>query len=122
MGGYVLHQYSQSNFLHHIRGAWRDEGGASEILRDSTREFLKARWNPSFRHIGPEPSPSSSSAIGQIRFMDPEDYKRLNILGTHLRAHNPTRGTDGLLPLCTRSLRRTLPIFGEHADWYILQK
>ena len=93
-GEYVLHQYSLSNFLHHIRGAWRDVGGASEILRASTREFLKARWNPSFRHADSEPLPSSST-VKHIQSMDPEDYKKLNIIAAHLRACNPTESTKG---------------------------
>ena len=29
-GEYVLHQYSQSNFLHHIRGALRDADDANQ--------------------------------------------------------------------------------------------
>ena len=94
-GGYAFHQYSQSNFLHHIRGAWRDVGGASEILRVSTREFLKARWNPSFRHDGLETSPSSST-LEHIRSMDPEDYKKLSTIAAHLRARNLAESTTGL--------------------------
>ena len=91
-GGYVLHQYSQSNFLHHIRGAWRDEGGTSEVLRSSTKGFLKARWNPSFRHVDLETS-SSSSTLEHIQPMDSEDYKKLRIIATHLRACNLTGST-----------------------------
>ena len=98
-GEYVLHQYSLSNFLHHIRGAWRDVGGASEILRASMREFLKARWNPSFRHADSEPLPSSST-VGHIQSMDPEDYKKLNMIAAHLRARNLTESTKGL---CTQA-------------------
>ena len=94
-GGYVLHQYSQSNFLHHIRGAWREVGGATEILRISTGEFLKARWNPSFRHID-SAIPPSSSTLGNIKPMDPEDHKKLNIIAAYLSARNLTEGSDGL--------------------------
>ena len=95
-GEYVLHQYSQSNFLHHIRGAWREAGlgGASEILRASTREFLNARWNPS-RHADSEPPPSSTT-LGHIQTMDPDDYKKLSIIAFYLRARNLTESTKGL--------------------------
>ena len=57
-GEYVLHQYSQSNFLHHIRGAWSDANKIPNI-RASTEEFLRARWNPSFRHADSEISSSN---------------------------------------------------------------
>ena len=97
-GGYVLHQYSQSNFLHHLRGAWRDVGGASEILRASTREFLKARWNPSFRHVDSE-LPARSSTVGH---MDPEDSKKLSIITANLGVRILTGNTKGLFFLCTR--------------------
>ena len=99
-GGYVLHQYSQSNFLHHIRGAWRDIGDASDILRASTREFLKARWNPSFSHFDSQPPPSSST-LGYIQSVDPENYKKLNIIAAHLGARNLAESTEGLFLLCT---------------------
>ena len=91
-GGYVLHQYSRSNFLHHIRGAWRDEGGISEILRSSTKGPLKARWNPSFRHVDLKAS-SSSSNLEHIQSMDSEDYKKLRIIATQLRTSNLTNGS-----------------------------
>ena len=100
-GGYVLRQYSQSNFLYHLRDACRDVGSADEILRASAREFLKARWNLSFRHVDSEP-PARSSAVGHIRSMDPEDYKKLNIIAANLRLHIPTESTNGLFFLCTR--------------------
>ena len=100
-GGYVLHQYSQSNFLHHIRGAWRDVGGANGILRAVTGEFLKAKWNPSFEHVDPE-TPPSSSILGQIRSMGPDDYKKLNTIAAYLRARNLTESTKGLLLLFTQ--------------------
>ena len=96
-GEYVLHQYSLSSFLHHIRGAWREVGGASEILRASTREFLKARWNPSFRNADSETLPSSLT-LEHIQSMDPEDYKKLNMIAAHLRAGNLTENTNGLSP------------------------
>ena len=99
-GGYALHQYSQSNFLHHIRGACRVVGGASQILRTSTREFLKERWNPSFRHVDLEPPPSSS-ILGRIQSMDPEDYKKLSTIAAHLRKRNLTESTNGLFLLCS---------------------
>ena len=99
-GGYVLHQYSQSNFLHHIRGAWRDTRGASEILRKSTTEFLKERWNPSFRHVDSD-TPPSSSAPGHVQSMDPDDYKKLNTIASHLRARNLTENAKGLFLLFT---------------------
>ena len=92
-GGYVLHQYAQSNFLHHIRGAWREAGGASKILRESTTEFLKEKWNPSFN------SEPRFSILGHIQSMDPEDYKKLSIIAAHLRARNLAERTNGL---CTR--------------------
>ena len=97
-GGYVLHHYSQSYFLHHIRGAWCDVGGASEILRASTGEFLKARWNPSFNSA----PPTSSSIPGHIQSMDPEDYKKLSTIAAHPRARNLTESTNGLFFLCYR--------------------
>ena len=100
-GGYVLHQYSQSNFIHHIRGAWRDMGGASEILRSSTGEFLKARWNPSFRHVDSE-TPPSSSTLGHVQSMDPEDYKKLNTIAAGLKERDITESTKGLLFLFTQ--------------------
>ena len=96
-GGYVLHQYSQSNFLHHIRGAWRDMRGPSEILRESTREFLKERWNTSF-NSEPPPGPS---VLGHLQSIDPEDYRRLSMIAAHLRAHNLAESTNGL---CTRAI------------------
>ena len=94
-GGYVLHQYSKSNFLHHIRGAWWGVGGASKILRESTTEFLKAKWNPSFNS---EPSPCFPIP-GQIQSMDPEDYKKMSIIAAHLRVRNFPERANGL---CTR--------------------
>ena len=97
-GGYVLHQYSQSNFLHHIRGAWRG-GGASEILRAPTREFLNARWNPS-RLVDLEPLPSPT-ILGHIQTTDLEDYKKLSIIAAHLRARPLIESTEGLFFLCT---------------------
>ena len=93
-GGYVLHQYSQANFLHHIRGAWRDGGGASEILKASTGKFLQARWNASFERVGSEPLPSSS-ALGHIQSMNPNDYEKLNTIAAHLRATNLPESTEG---------------------------
>ena len=99
-GAYVLHRYSQSNFLHHIRGAWRDAGGASEILRASTREFLNARWNPS-RQVDSEP-PLSSTIFGHIRNMGQEDYKKLSIIAAHLRARHLIESTKGLFLSRTR--------------------
>ena len=99
-GEYVLHQYSQSNFLHHIRGAWRD---ANEIpnVRASSGEFLKARWNPSFRHAGSEIFPSSSRLV-DIQSMDAEVYEKLNIIAAHAKARNVTESTNGLFLRCTR--------------------
>ena len=99
---YVLHQYSQSNFLHHVRGAWRDAGDANEIpnVRASSREFLTARWNPSFRDADSEQS-STSARPGHIQPMDAEFYEKLNIIAAHLGARNLTESTKGL------SLRRT---------------
>ena len=102
-GGYVLHRYSQFNYLHHIRGAWRDVDGATEILKAATGEFLKARWNPSFRHADSE-TPYSSSTLGHIQSMDPEYYKKLNTIATHLRARNFTESTKGLVLLRTRAI------------------
>ena len=99
-GGYVLRQYSQSNFLHHIRGAWRDAGGASEILKASTREFLNARWNPS-RQVDSEPPPSST-ILGHIETMCQEDYKKLRIIAAHLRARHLIESTKGLFLSRTR--------------------
>ena len=100
-GGYVLHQYSQSNFLHHLRGAWRDVGGASEILRASTREFLKARWNPSYRHVDSEPP--ARSTVGHIQSIDPEDYKKLSIIAANRGVRVLTEITKGLFFLCARA-------------------
>ena len=99
-GGYVLHQYSQSNFLHHIRGAWCDVGGASAVLRASTGKFLEARWYPSFEQVDSEP-PLSSSTLGHLQSMNLEDYKKLNTIAAHLRAHNPTEITRGLFLQCS---------------------
>ena len=99
-GGYVLHQYSQTNFLHHIRGALRDARGASEILRASTREFLKARWNPS-RQVDSE-LPLSSMILGHIQTMGQEDYKKLRIIAAHLRTRHLTESTKGLFLSHTR--------------------
>ena len=96
-GGYVLHQYSQSNFLHHIRGAWCEVGGASRTLRISTKEFLKQKWNPSFNS---EPPPGFSMP-GYIQPMDQEDYKKLSIIAAHPRAPNIAERTNGL---CTRAI------------------
>ena len=98
-GGYVLLQYSQSNFLHHIRGAWRDDNEIPNI-RASTEEFLKARWNPSFRHADLEISSSYSRPI-HVQSMDAELYKKLNIIAAYLRAHNLTESTNGLFLLRT---------------------
>ena len=98
-GEYALHKYSQSNFLHHIRGAWRNAGGASETLGAPTKEFLKARWNPSYRHVGSEPP--SSAALGHMLCMDQEDYKKLSIIAAHLKARNLTESTNGLFFPCT---------------------
>ena len=100
-GKYALHKYSQSNFLHHIRGAWRTAEGAGETLKASTKEFLKARWNPSFRYIGSEPQPSSS-ALGNIQSMDQEDYKMLCTIAAHLRTPGLTESTKGSFSLCTQ--------------------
>ena len=94
-GEYALHKYTQSNFLHHIRGAWRNAEGASETLKASTKVFLKARWNPYFRQISSEPQPSSS-ALGNIQSIDQEDYESLCIIAAHLRACNLTESTKGL--------------------------
>ena len=94
-GGYVLHQYSQSNFLHHIKEAWRGAGGANEILRAATGEFLKARWNPLFEHVDSETPPSPMP--WHIHSMDPEDFKKLNTIAAHLKARNLTESTKGLL-------------------------
>ena len=99
-GKYALHKYSQSNFLHHIRGALHGVEGTSEALKASTKDFLKARWNPCFRHIGSEPSPSSS-ALGNIKSMDQEDYEKLSAIAAHLRARNLTGSIKGSLFLCT---------------------
>ena len=99
-GGYVLHQYSQSNFQHLIRGAWRDAGGANEILRAATRALLKARWNPLFKHVDSETPPSA--LLGQIQSMYPEEYKKLNTIAAHFRARNLTDSTEGLLLLSTQ--------------------
>ena len=99
-GGYVLHQYSQSNFLHHIRGAWRDAGDASEVLRASTREFLNARWNPS-RQVDSEPPPSPT-ILGHIQSMGQEDYKKLGIIAAHLRSRHLIESTGGLFLSRTR--------------------
>ena len=98
-GGYVLHRYSQSNFLHHIRGARHDTGGTNEILRASTREFLNARWNPS-RHVNSEPLPSSST-LRHIKSKD-LDYEKLSIIATHLRARSLAESTKGLFLRCKR--------------------
>ena len=91
-GGYVLHQYSQANFLYHIRGAWRDVGGANQILRSSIGKFLKVRWNPSFDS---EPQPSFS-ILERIQSMGPEDYKKLGIVAAHLRICNLVERINGL--------------------------
>ena len=98
-GEYVLHQYSQSNFLHHIRGAWSD---ANEIpnIRASTEEFLKARWNPSFTPADSEISSSYLRPI-HIQSMDAEHYSKLNIIASYLRAYNVTESTNGLFLLRT---------------------
>ena len=103
-GEYALHKYSQSNFLHHIRGAWHSvDGATSETLKASTGDFLKARWNPAFRHIGSEPPPqASSSVLGHIQSMDQGDYKKLGTIAAYLRARNLTGSTKGLFFLCTR--------------------
>ena len=98
MGEYALHKYSQSNFLHHIRGAWRNVEGVSETLGVTTKEFLKARWNPAFRHIGSEPSPSSPTP-GPIPSMDRGDYKKLCAIVAH---RSLTEGIKGLLSLRTK--------------------
>ena len=102
-GEYVLHQYSLSNFLHHIRGAWRDAGDANEIPNVSTsiREFLKARWNPSFRHANSEQSPSFSR-LRNIQLMDARDYEKLNIIAAYLRSYNLAKNAKGLFLRCTR--------------------
>ena len=99
-GEYVLHQYSQTNFLHHIRGAWRDVDGASEILGTSIGEFLRVRWNPSFRHADSEPPPSSS-IFGYMPSMNPEHYRKLSSTAAHLRTRNLTESTNGLFLLCS---------------------
>ena len=100
-GEYALHKYSQSNFLHHIRGAWHNVDGASETLKASTGDFLKARWNLAFRHIDSEPPPSSS-ALQHIQSMDQGDYKKLSTIAAHLRACNLTGSTKGLFIPCTQ--------------------
>ena len=99
-GEYVLHQYSQSNFLHHVRGAWRNAGEANKIpnVRTSTKKFLKARWNPSFRPADSELS-SSSSEPGHIQPTDAEVYERLNTIAARLRARDLTESTKGLSPV-----------------------
>ena len=96
-GEYVLQQYSQSNFLHHVRGAWRDAGDDNKIpnVSASTREFLKARWNPSFRHAGSEQS-SRTSRPEHIQSMNSEAYEKLNIIAAHIKARNLTGCTKGL--------------------------
>ena len=99
-GGYVLHQYSLSNFLYHIRGAWRDKGGATQILRTSARDFLKARWNPSFKHIDPE-TPPGLPTPGHMESMDSDDYKKLDTIAAYLRARNLTESTKGSFPRVT---------------------
>ena len=99
-GEYALHKYSLSNFLHHIRGAWRGVEGTSGNLKVSTKEFLKARWNPSFRRIVSETSPSSSE-LGYIKSMHPGDYGKLNTIA-HLKARNVTESSTGLFSLCTK--------------------
>ena len=104
-GEYALHKYSQSNFLHHIRGAWHDVEDINETLKASTKKFLKARWNPSFKHIGSKPSPSSSE-LGQIKSMDQEDYGKLSTIAAHLRACNLTESAKGLFFLCTQVTNR----------------
>ena len=101
-GEYALHKYSQSNFLHHIRGARRNVEGIGETLRVATKEFLKIRWNPGFRHIGSE-QPPSSSALGTIPSVDREDYKKLCIIADHLRARSLTKGIIGLFFLHTKA-------------------
>ena len=100
-GEYALHKYSQSNFLHHIRGAWHDVEGTSETLKASIKEFLKARWNPSFGRIASELSPSFLEP-GHIKSMDPEDYGKLSTIAAHLRARNFTESSKGLFFLCTQ--------------------
>ena len=98
-GEYALHRYS--NFLHHIRGAWHGVEGTCGTLKVSTKEFLEARWNSSFRRIVSEPPPSSSE-LGHIKSMDPEDYEKLITIAAHLRARNFTESTKGLFFLCTK--------------------
>ena len=100
-GEYALHKYSQSNFLHHIRGAWHNVEGISETLKASTKEFLKTRWNPFFRYIGSENS-HSSSALGHINPMDQGDYEKLSTIAAHLRERNLTESTKGLFFQCTK--------------------
>ena len=98
-GEYALHKYSQSNFLHHIRGACHNVEGPTETLTASTEVFLKKRWNLAFRHIDSE-QPPSPSAFRQP--MDQEDYKKLCTIAAHLRACNLTGSTKGLLFLYTQ--------------------
>ena len=101
-GEYVLQQYTQSNFLHHIRGAWRDAGRANKIpnVTASTKEFLKARWNPCFRSDG-SGQPSSSSGPEHVQPTDAEVYEKLNIISARLREHSFTESTKGLSLRCT---------------------
>ena len=91
-GEYVLYQYAQSNFLHHIRGAWRQVGGTGTIVRESAKKFLKEKWNPSFNS---EP-PHSFSILEHIQSMDSEDHRKLRIIAAHRGVRNLAESPNGL--------------------------
>lgn len=97
-GGYTLHEYAQSNFLHHIRSAWRGADDVSEPLAITTREFLGARWNPAFQRLDSQLLPKSS--LGPLQSKYPEEHRKLNIIATHLRTCRVTDNNDGWYLLC----------------------
>ena len=89
-GGYILHEYSQSNFLHHVRGALRDESGTTEHLVDPLKRFLDARWNPSYKYnqLGSKPPDSTGAVLMHINSRYPEEYKKLNLIAMHFSKHS----------------------------------
>jgi hypothetical protein len=97
-GGYVLHDYAQSNFLYHIRSSWRAVDDVSEPLAITTREFLGTRWNPAFQYLDSQLPPKSW--LGKLQSKYPEEHRKLNIIAAHLGTCRVTDNNDGWYLLC----------------------
>lgn len=94
-GGYVLHEYAQANFLHHIRGAWKDQIATADGLVELIQQFLEARWNPSFKTLDQELAPETPS-LHHMQSIYPNEYKKLNLIAAFSRNQRYLQDDQGL--------------------------